>query len=176
MGGTASATSTPLPLEPIPDSELGRLYRFWRERLVDGAPPTIRSIRPEELRFMLGRINLLDVLEGPQPGVPQFRYRLVGTKIASVGGFDMQGQLVSLLKPDFFARLVESHLAEAFVKQAPNLNEMIVSRGTIVRRYQRLVLPYAPEPGSGYIGALMTGTWYDEDINEVLAHPDFMSG
>ena len=171
MRGTASATATPLPLEPVPDGELGRLYRFWRDRLVDGAPPTVRSIRPEELRFMLGRINLVDVLEGPQ-----FRYRLVGTKIATVGGFDMQGQMVSALKPPVFARLVESHFAEAFAQQAPNLHELTVSRGTIVRRYQRLVLPYTPEPGTGFIGALMTGTWYDEDIVEVLGHPDFMAG
>jgi hypothetical protein len=169
MGGTASATAKRLPLEPVPETELGRLFRFWRERLVDGAPPPVRSIRPEELRFMLGRINLLDVLDGPR-----FRYRLVGTKIATVGAVDMQGQLVSELKPRLFARLVESHFADAFVQQAPNLHEIVVSRGSVTRRYQRLVLPYAPEPTSGCVGALMTGTWYDEDILEVLGHPDFM--
>jgi hypothetical protein len=169
MRGTASATATPLPLEPVPDSELGRLYRFWRDRLVDGAPPAVRSIRPEELRFMLGRINLLDVLDGPR-----FRYRLVGTKIATVGAVDMQGQLVSALKPQVLARLVEGHLADAFLNQAPNLHEMVIARGTVVRRYQRIVLPYAPAAGSGCIGALMTGTWYDEDLLEVLGHPDFL--
>ena len=169
MGGTASATATRLPLDPVPDTELGRLYRFWRDRLVDGVPPTVRSIRPEELRFMLGRINLLDVIDGLR-----FRYRLVGTRIATVGAVDMQGQFVTGLKPPFFARLVESHFALAFTQQAPNLHEIIVSRGAISRRYQRLVLPYAPEPASGCIGALMTGTWYDEDILEVLGHPDFM--
>ena len=46
MGGTASATATRLPLDPVPDTELGRLYRFWRDRLIDGAPPTVRSIPP----------------------------------------------------------------------------------------------------------------------------------
>ena len=171
MGGTATATATRLPLDPVPDTELGRLYRFWYDRLVEGAPPTVRSIRPEELRFMLGRVNLVDVLDGPQ-----FRYRLVGTKIATVGGGDMQGQLVSALKPAVFARVVESHLFMALAEQAPNLHEMVVSRGTIVRRYHRLVLPYAPEPGSGCIGAMMTGTWYNEDIVEVLGHPDFSAG
>lgn len=171
MGGTASATAIRLPLEPVPDTELGRLYRFWRDRLVDGAPPTIRAIRPEELRFMLGRINLLDVIDGPR-----FRYRLVGTKIATVGAVDMQGQLASNLKPPVFARLVESHFADAFVRQAPNLHEIVVARGPVVRRYQRLVLPYAPEPQTDAIGALMTGTWYEEDIVEVLGHPEFMNG
>lgn len=117
---------------------------------------------------MLGRINLLDVLEGPR-----FRYRLVGTKIATAGAIDMQGQLVSDLKPPVFARLVESHLALAFERQAPNLHEIAVARGPVKRRYQRLVLPYAPEAGSGYVGALMTGTWYSDDIVEVLGHPDF---
>jgi hypothetical protein len=169
MGGTASATATPLPLEPVPQTQLGRLYRFWRERLVDGVPPTVRSIRPEELRFMLGRINLLDVIEGPR-----FRYRLVGTTIATVAAIDMQGQFVSDLKPPLLAVLVESHMVEAFARQEPNLHEITIARGTIARRYQRLVLPYAPEPGSGCLGALMTGTWYDEDVAEVLAHPDFM--
>jgi len=167
----ASATATRLPLEPVPDTELGRLYCFWRDRLVDGAPPSIRAVRPEELRFMLGRINLVDVLDGPR-----FRYRLVGTRIAVVGAVDIQGQLVSELKPPVFARLVEGHLADVFRQQAPALYEIVVARGAVLRRYQRLVLPYTPEAGGDCIGALLTGTWYDQDIVEVLGHPDFMNG
>ena len=45
----------------------------------------------------------------------------------------MQGQLVSALKPAVFARVVESHFAVAFAEQAPNLHEVVVARGTIVR-------------------------------------------
>jgi hypothetical protein len=170
-GGSARVAAIRLPLDPVPDTELGRLYRYWRDRLVDGAPPSVRAIRPEELRFMLGRINLVDVLDAPR----RFRYRLVGTRIAASAAVDMQGQLVSDLKPAFFARLVVSHFVEAFEQQAPSLHEIVATRGPVTRRYRRIVLPFAAEPGGGCVGALMTGTWYTDDISEVLGHPDFVN-
>ncbi len=163
------ASAEILPLEPVPNSVLGRLYHYWREQRGEAALPPFRSIRPEELRFMLGRITLIDVLDQPL----RFRYRLVGTVVTTAGAIDMQGQLVSALRPRFYARLVESHLAGVFQRGEPALYAITVFRPGAVRSYQRIVLPYAADPDSGAAGALMTGTWHAGDLESVLGHPDF---
>lgn len=168
----ASASAAILPLDPIPDSALGRLYDHWRAQRGDQALPPFRSIRPEDLRFMLGRINLIDVLDRPI----RFRYRLVGTVIAKIGAIDMQGQLVSNLKPGFYARMVEEQLAAVFASGAPMLYSITVARGPVSRTYQRIVLPYEADPAAETVGTLMTGTWHSGDLETVLGHPDFVNG
>lgn len=168
----ASASAVVLPLDPVPDTVLGRLYGLWREQRSDQALPPFHCIRPENLRFMLGRINLIDVVDQPL----RFRYRLVGTVIAKVGAIDMQGQLVSALKPAFYARMIEAQLADVFTGGAPTLYSITVSRGTVSQTYQRIVLPYAADPAAGTIGTLMTGTWHSGDLETVLGHPDFVNG
>lgn len=168
----AGASAAIVPLDPPPDGVLGRLYALWREQCAGGALPPFKAIRPEELRFMLGRINLIDVLAEPL----RFRYRLVGTVIAQVGAIDMQGQLVSALKPPVYARMIEEHLVAVHANGQPALYDITVSRGPVVQRYRRIVLPYAPDPSCGAVGTLMTGTWHDGDLENVLGHPDFLNG
>jgi len=89
--------STPPPQGPIPESELDprlkALLDYWRGKCSPGRLPARADIDPLELRFLLGNINLIEVV--PQPdGTQRFRYRLFGTEFVFYHGGDLTGQWV----------------------------------------------------------------------------------
>jgi hypothetical protein len=104
--------------------------------------PGSRQMDPVDLRPALGYVMLLDVVEGGR----DFRYRLFGSTIGSVSGFDMTGKLLS------------EHPASAYVTEF----SLAVGRAAVRRRepiytvrrpvgakdtnlWERLVLPLVDE-------------------------------
>lgn len=78
-------TEADLPLEA-----LRATLRYWQALpQVDGVAE-VPQVDPAQLRPALGYLMLVDVGTGPN----EFRYRLYGTKIAKVAGFDMTGRTV----------------------------------------------------------------------------------
>lgn len=76
------------------------LLAHWSS-LADGSRlPSFRQIDPLDLRPALGYVMLLDVVADGN----DFRYRLYGSTISSVSGFDMTGKLVSELPASAYVR------------------------------------------------------------------------
>jgi hypothetical protein len=74
----------------LPQEALRATLRYWQALpQVDGVAE-VPQIDPTQLRPALGYLMLVDVGAGPN----EFRYRLYGTKIAKVAGFDMTGKTV----------------------------------------------------------------------------------
>jgi hypothetical protein len=69
---------------------LMRLYELWRHRHADGKLPARGDFDPVEMKECLGNIFLLEYL----PDIDNFRYTLIGTKIAGWVGVDNTGKLV----------------------------------------------------------------------------------
>jgi hypothetical protein len=103
------------PIERLAAPQLRFLMDYWTGLAGDRPMPPARAIDAVEMRPALGYVNLLDVVEEGR----DFRYRVFGSAIAAVTGFDMTGRCTSDLKARTEA--VEFALA---------LHRAVVERGT----------------------------------------------
>ena len=148
-------------LPPV-DHDLAQLYARWLSQCGDAATPSRALIRPEELAFMLGRLNVIEV----RAAAPRFWFRIFGTEIGKYRQDEMTGKSTAELVPRDYREVVEGHFAEAHARQAPTLHQIYVSNLTVVRKYRRLILPYATADDPA--GILLTGTHFPESTREVI--------
>jgi len=66
-----------------------QLLALWESKRTHERIPARADLDPVELKFILGRLLILDVLPGPR-----FRFRLHGSKLTEVAGYDMTGRFV----------------------------------------------------------------------------------
>jgi len=64
--------------------------------------PSRSDIDPLDLRFCLGWICMIEVLYGAQT---RYRYRLDGTKLAEITGFDLTGKYVDQIESEGYRQL-----------------------------------------------------------------------
>lgn len=69
---------------------LTKLYDYWLSKSAGGQIPSRAQIDPLDVPDLLSIIFLIDVIEGPDG--TEFRFRLVGSKIVEVVGWDPTGQ------------------------------------------------------------------------------------
>lgn len=85
--GKQSALDFRETIEPRP---LVRLYDYWLSKFEGGQIPSRAQIDPLDVPDLLSIIFLIDVIDGADG--PEFRFRLVGSKIVEVVGWDPTGQ------------------------------------------------------------------------------------
>jgi len=90
---TAKLMGTSVDICPvrIEHPTLAAIHDYWDAKRGGRAMPARADINPPQLREHLGWIILVDVL----PDLSDFRYRLVGTKVARYFGSDGTGQTIS---------------------------------------------------------------------------------
>lgn len=132
-------------LEQMRSEPPRHVLAHWSSLAGGSRLPGHQQVSPIDLRPALGYVLLLDVLEGGE----DFRYRLFGSAIGSVSGFDLTGKLLS------------EHPASAYVTEF----SLAVGRAAIRRRqpiytvrrpvgaqdtslWERLVLPLVDEADS----------------------------
>ena len=93
-GGAAPDIIWSPPVDRLSAPQLRFLLRYWSELAGARDMPGAKEIDALEMRPALGYINLLDVIEGGE----DFRYRVFGSVIAAVAGYDMTGRKMSALK------------------------------------------------------------------------------
>jgi hypothetical protein len=74
----------------LPQEGLRATLRYWQDLPQVEGVAEVAKVDPSQMMAALGYLMLVDVGEGPN----EFRYRLYGTKIAKVAGFDMTGRTV----------------------------------------------------------------------------------
>jgi hypothetical protein len=132
------------PVESLATPQLRFLLRYWNDLRGIRALPHMRGIDAIELRAALGYINLLEPVDHGR----DFRYRVFGTVVAAVSGFDLTGQLASRLKAS--AYIVEFGLAvfRAVRRRGePLLTEHGPPATLYTATWHRLVLPFADDHG-----------------------------
>jgi hypothetical protein len=140
------------PVPRLAAPQLRFLMEYWGH-LAGGRPmPQARDIDAVEMRPALGHVNLLDVIEQGR----DFRYRVFGSAIAAVTGFDMTGRRASALRAR--TEVVEFALAiyRAVVERGePLLTEHGPPSTVSSIAWHSLILPLAD--ASGGVARLLAG-------------------
>ena len=132
-------------LGPAAPEPIRFLHAYWTELAAGRAMPRMSEIDALALRPALGYIALLDVVDGGR----DFRYRLYGTILAAVAGFDMTGRLTSEHKasPYITHFYMASHRA-AVARGRPFITEHRPGSAQITKGWHRIVLPFTGADGS----------------------------
>ena len=121
----------------IAHADLTRLHDYWLSKRAGRRFPARADIDPQELRFLLGSILLIDVLWEPL----RFRYRLTGTTIVLTSGYSLHGRGPEEVEDEEYrARIFRAfeRVATAGVPYARTTTRMLDGRP---RTYDALVLP-----------------------------------
>lgn len=125
-----------LEIADIPNDKLRELVAYWRTQCCGRTMPRRCDIDPTAVRENLGRMHLLDV-EGPG----QYRYRIYGSAVTNPDLSEMTGRTTRDYRDQDFARLVTSHMDEAFALAAPTCYRIEALTDGKPYRYIRLILP-----------------------------------
>lgn len=134
----AAALDPARDLARYPDLALALDY--WSTKRGGRFAPSRGDIDPTEITAILPRILLADVTRDAGDGVA-FRYRLSGTGIGEVHGFELTGKSPLDLQPPQYGRLVESHYREAVEARGPLVHVIALQTDKKARSYARIVLP-----------------------------------
>ncbi len=120
------------------------LLRYWSDLRGARRMPHVNEIDAMEMRPALGYVNLLEAVEDGR----DFRYRVFGSTVASVSGFDLTGQLASQLKASPY--IVE--FGVAVYRAARRRGEVLVTEhgpptAVYTSSWHRLVLPFGDDRG-----------------------------
>ena len=72
-------------------STLSFLHEYWKDKRGGRKMPSRKDIVPSEIKDHLGWVIMLDVL----PGMEEFRYRLIGTRVTHYFNADSTGLTIS---------------------------------------------------------------------------------
>ena len=136
-------------LGPAP---LRLLLSHWTALKGARALPHFSQIDPLEMQPALGYIALVDVLENGR----DFHYRLFGTAIALVSGFDMTGRRLSAYPAsDYIVEFFRAVYRAVLQRQEPVLTVHNPPAAVSTTIWHRLVLPMAG--ASGQLERFLTG-------------------
>ncbi|HYM04546.1 MAG TPA: PAS domain-containing protein [Stellaceae bacterium] len=119
------------------DPVLKRLYAYWRQRRGAKRFPSRNEIDPLDFGFALGRVSLIEVLDGPR----RFRYRLVATTLTEHLGYEMTGKYLDEIPESQMRTYTEALYAKALAVQAPYHTRDEIVLDDRRWKHEALVLP-----------------------------------
>jgi hypothetical protein len=140
------------------------LLEYWLEQRGDAAIPPIKAIDPIKMRPALGRILLVEPVEQGR----DFRYRLFGTHVTALSGYDMTGKLLSQhpLPPELIC-LAFALYRNLLVRPEPVLTMNMPPLAPFAR-WERIVLPFAGPDGT-VTRFVIGNVGFDRDGRELRA-------
>lgn len=133
------------PTPDDPQSEPPRhLLAHWSSLATGDRLPAIHQIDPLDLRPALGYVIIIDVVADGQ----DFRYRLFGSAVSSVSGFDMTGRLVSEHPASTYVTEFSIAVGRAAIRRRAAVytaRRPVGAQDTLL--WERLVLPLVDENG-----------------------------
>jgi hypothetical protein len=127
------------PFVPI-NPKLLEFHALWRGRCRDGKLPARADFSLEELRPYIGRIAILDVIDGGR----DFRFRLYGTNIAEEYKGEMTGKSVSAFRANFYDAIVPGY-RRVLKTKAPHYDVPEIDDALMHYKWERLVVPLASD-------------------------------
>jgi hypothetical protein len=122
------------------------LYAYWcSKRRQDGRLPARADIDPVEMRALLPRLALIDVLrDGDRLA---FRYRLTGTEIVDRAGRDPTGKRFEELYSGDYLKTAHATYREVVETGRPHTSDRVypLVPGREYMSYDRLLLPLASD-------------------------------
>lgn len=124
---------------------LAALLRYWSSLRRQQALPLADTIDPLAMRRALGYVMLVDAVEGGQ----DFRYRLFGSAVAAVSGFDMTGRLLSDHQASAYLRAFSLALYRAALQRRRSVFSRYAPAGTtLTAQWHRVTLPLTDRSGT----------------------------
>ncbi len=132
-----------------PEDELGierpklrRLYRDWSKRRRGRRMPSRGDFDILDLGYILGDLNLLDVLHAPL----RFRFRVHGTNAVGRLGFDLTGKTIESYPDPDYRRIVREHFSAVVQSKAPKriVRDPYRIRDRVLR-WEGLILPLSAD-------------------------------
>jgi hypothetical protein len=140
----------------IKHSKLRQLYDYWLEKRGDRAMPARADLDPIDIRFVIGDVILVDVVDDKPP---RFRIRVHGTNLSELTNFDLTGKMLDEMPvPEF--RDLSTRSFRKVVRSAEPLQVLAerVLDGRL-QRYEAIILPLS---GDGkQVDRLMVGMIYE---------------
>jgi len=152
----AGARGPGLRWRPAPESLAAPQHRFllryWSDLRGERPLPHLRQIDAIEMRPALGYVNLLETLGGGD----DFRYRVFGSVVAAVSGFDLTGHLASRLwASPYIVEFALAALRAVHRRGEPLFTEHGPPTTEYTSTWHRLVLPFGDDRGA--IARLLVG-------------------
>lgn len=126
---------------------------YWRSKKGKRIAPTRADIDPIDIPRILPRIMLADV-ETDTAGQMDFRYRLSGTGIRNVHGYDPTSLRPGDLTPPIYGQLIHAHYRTAVETRQPLAHVIVMVTNKKQRSYARIILPLSADGET--INMLMT--------------------
>ena len=128
----------------IEAESLKHTFTRWNALRGGAGAPQCRAFAPESLHPYLGWATLLE----PNADASDFRYRIYGTKLADLSGFDLNGKFVSQMPtpPIMKAFLLAGHRLVAR-RRRPLLSKHSPPATSNAASWTRLLLPLLNEEG-----------------------------
>jgi hypothetical protein len=132
-------------LDQLASERLACVLRYWTFIKNGRDLPGPEPIDPLRMRSALGYVMLLDAVEGGR----DFCYRLFGSKLAAVSGFDMTGRRLSDLGASVW--VIEFTLAScraAALRREPVFTSRTPIGAQYTKLWHRIALPLTDEGGA----------------------------
>ncbi len=144
LGETVMTDSADVGIEAIsPDlvnsDRLSRLFRFWKEIRGPQGLPSRADFAPEQLGFILGQINIVDVLRDPV----NFRYRLIGTRLEEAGRRGDQGKTLDQVEPASYRDMITKTFRQVVDCKQPLCQHVSYLHHQNLVSYEQLILPFS---------------------------------
>lgn len=124
---------------------LAALLQYWSSLRRQQALPLADTIDPLAMRRALGYVMLVDAVESGQ----DFRYRLFGSAVAAVSGFDMTGRLLSDHQASAHLRAFSLALYRAALQRRRSVFSQYAPAGTtLTAQWHRVTLPLTDRSGT----------------------------
>jgi|SRR5215469_14279473 len=144
----------------VRDARLVRLLAEWEARRRGRAFPSRTDFTPEDFRYVIGNLSLLDVAYAPL----RFRYRVHATRLAQRVGIEMTGKWVDESPNPAYVAGATSHFTEVIEKRTPivyrRVHEFVIDN--LPHNCEVLALPLASDGTT--IDMLMSAFVWDDHV------------
>jgi hypothetical protein len=136
--------------------KLRQLYEYWDGKRAGRDMPSRADLDPIDMRFVIGNVILVDVIDGEPPG---FRIRLHGTNLSERVRFDLTGKMLDEMPLAEFRELTR----QSFTKVATTKQPLHARRDRVLdgrrRFYETIILPLSSD--GERVDRILCGLFYD---------------
>jgi hypothetical protein len=146
-----------LSLETARHPKVRRVYEYWLGKCLGRAMPRRADFDPLELPDLLGHLCLVEVTaEAP----PRFRYRVDGTRLAALTGFDLTGKYADQLPDAGYRAYVLELYGRVLAARAPIFRKNHEEWAESALAVESVTLPLSSD--GGRIDALLDAVFATE--------------
>jgi hypothetical protein len=145
----------------ITNARLKRVYECWLDKRAGRRFPARADFDPIELRFILGNVSLIDVIEGSPP---DFRIRLHGSNLALGLAYDLTGKMLDALpQPEQRERILQTFAGVVASGQPEHGHRERIIDGRRIP-YELITLPLSADDRR--VDMLIVGLVYGEPFRQ----------